>query len=128
MRLFAEVSAGDLIDRITILEIKLEKIEDSAKRANVAREYEALAETLRRKICANRTVARLREDLKQINAELWRIEDAIRAQERAKTFSAEFIDLARAVYRTNDRRAYLKRMINEALHSEFVEEKSYVAY
>jgi hypothetical protein len=128
MKLVAEVSAGELIDKLTILEIKLEKIADEAKRANVSREYAALSRALGPDIAASDEMRRLRRELKAVNAELWRIEDAIRDQERARRFGAEFIALARAVYETNDRRAALKRDINIVMQSDLIEEKSYAAY
>lgn len=128
MKLVAEISAGELIDKITILEIKLDRISDEAKRANVAREYAALTGVLERELDETQDLVRLRGELKAVNAKLWNIEDQIRAQEKAGTFGAEFIALARAVYRTNDRRAALKREINIRTRSNLVEEKSYEAY
>ncbi len=128
MPLLVEISAGELIDKITILEIKLQNLQDSAKLANVRHEYERLTATLRREILPSETLAALTEALKTVNAELWRIEDDIRAQERIQSFGAEFVALARSVYRMNDRRAALKREINALLRSDIVEEKSYAAY
>lgn len=121
------VSWGELIDKITILEIKSERMTDPAKLANVRRELQLLNERLAT-APASAAVARLRSDLKTVNTELWDIEDDIRDQERARDFGARFVDLARAVYRTNDRRAELKRAINDALGSAIQEEKSYAAY
>ena len=121
------VSWGELIDKITILEIKAERIEDAAKVANVARELALLNE--RRALApASAVIEKLTDDLRTVNTELWVIEDDIRDCERAKDFGARFIELARAVYHTNDRRAALKRQINDALGSGIVEEKSYKAY
>lgn len=128
MSIMVEIAAGELIDKITILEIKLEHIREPAKRANIRREYQLLIDTLRREIAPSEAVSRLTAALKDINAQLWRIEDAIRAQERAATFGPQFIALARSVYRSNDRRAALKREINALLNSAIVEEKSYAAY
>ena len=128
MNLVVEISAGELIDKITILEIKLEHIRDEAKRANISREYAALVGALHREIVDDQRLSRLRGELKSVNAELWRIEDKIRAQEREQTFGDEFIASARAVYRTNDKRARLKRDINLLAGSELVEEKSYEVY
>ncbi|HTJ01688.1 MAG TPA: DUF6165 family protein [Methylovirgula sp.] len=127
MVLMAEVSAGELIDKITILEIKLARIEDAAKRANVRHEYERLSATAATLPQGSQLKA-LTVALKEVNQSLWRIEDDIRDKERAQSFDAEFIALARAVYRTNDRRAALKREINALLQSDIVEEKSYAAY
>jgi hypothetical protein len=128
MKLSVEISVGELIDKITILELKLENIHDGAKLANINREYAALVRVLDREIAQSEELMRLRDALKQTNSELWRIEEDIRTQEKAKTFGPEFVALARSVYRTNDRRSALKREINELLHSDLVEEKSYVAY
>ncbi|TAL81755.1 MAG: hypothetical protein EPN75_03670 [Beijerinckiaceae bacterium] len=128
MALMVAISAGELIDKITILEIKLENISDPAKLANIRYEHDRLAATLREAISESATLSALTQELKSVNAELWRIEDDIRDQERAKTFGAEFIALARSVYRTNDRRAALKRKIDTFLQSDIVEEKSYAAY
>lgn len=128
MPILVEIAAGELIDKITILEIKLDNIRDPAKRANIRREYELLNEIFRKEIVPTDALSRLTAALKEVNTELWRIEDAIRAQESAATFGAKFITLARSVYRTNDRRAALKREINVLLQSPIVEEKSYAAY
>jgi hypothetical protein len=128
MTIMVEIAPGELIDKITILEIKLENIRDDTKLINVRREYEILTDVVRKEIVPTDEVSRLRGALKDVNAELWRIEDDIRDQERAKTFGAEFVALARSVYRTNDRRATLKREINELLRSAIIEEKSYADY
>jgi hypothetical protein len=128
MRLLVEISAGELVDKITILELKLDNIHDEAKRENVAREYEVLIDALDRGVEVNEDVERLRRELKAVNSELWRIEDDIRAQERDQTFGVEFVALARSVYQKNDRRALLKRQINMLTKSNIVEEKSYAAY
>ncbi len=128
MPLLVEISAGELIDKITILEIKLQNIKDPAKLANVRHEYEQLTAILRQGIPQSAALAALTEALKSANAELWRIEDDIREQERTQSFGAQFVALARSVYRTNDRRAALKREINALLRSDIVEEKSYAAY
>jgi hypothetical protein len=128
MKLFAEISAGELVDKITILEIKLDRIGDEAKRANLARELAGLIQALEQSIGGDEAVAELRRELKMVNAELWRIEDDIRAQERAQDFGAVFVSLARSVYRENDRRADLKRQVNVVTGSALVEEKSYAAY
>ncbi len=128
MQLFAEISAGELIDKITILEIKLDEICDDVKRANIARELAGLTPALDRSFGGDEVVADLRRELKAVNAELWRIEDDIRAQERRQDFGPVFVSLARSVYRANDRRAELKRQINIFTRSALVEEKSYAAY
>lgn len=121
------VSWGELIDKITILEIKSERMTDPVKLVNVRRELDLLQDRLAT-APASTDAARLRSDLKAVNSELWDIEDDIRDQERARDFGTRFVELARAVYRTNDRRAELKRAINDALGSAIQEEKSYAAY
>ena len=118
-------SGGELLDKITILQIKQERIADAAKRANVTTELEALAAIA---VAAMRQAAALLAELKQVNEALWEIEDQIRDKEREGEFDARFIELARAVYVTNDQRAAVKRQINQALGSALVEEKSYKPY
>ena len=128
MAVLVPVSWGEVIDKITVLEIKSEKLDDSAKLANVRKEL-GLLTAIRDKEFPNHTVlAELSAQLKAINLSLWEIEDDIRDFERAKDFSQGFIDLARAVYVTNDKRAAVKRQINDALGSDLVEEKSYAPY
>jgi len=117
-----------LIDRITILEIKLEQIHDEAKLVNIRHEYALSIDARRKEIPQTPELDRLTAKLKAVNAELWRIEDEIRAEERANSFGETFVALARSVYRTNDRRAAIKREINDLLRSEIVEEKSYESY
>jgi len=128
MNIFVEVSPAELIDKLTILEIKLELIEDEGKRSNVKREYSLLMSAYQAAIVENEQLRELTSTLKRINRELWDIEDNIRAEERAKSFGARFIELARSVYRTNDRRAAVKRQINTLLNSPIPEEKSYADY
>lgn len=128
MGIFVEIAAGELIDKITILEIKLDQINDPAKRANIRREYEILSAVLQEQIAPGEELSELTGALKAANQELWHIEDDIRDRERAKDFGPEFIALARSVYQTNDRRAALKREINALLQSAIIEEKSYAAY
>ncbi|MBO6949855.1 MAG: hypothetical protein JJ855_17890 [Rhodospirillales bacterium] len=123
-----EIAPGELIDKITILEIKLERIEDAAKLANVRHEWDVLTQARDANTEATEALSDLTGQLKKINETLWEIEDDIRDCERAKDFGDTFIELARAVYRTNDERARLKREINELLGSALVEEKSYAAY
>lgn len=119
------VSWGELVDKITILEIKAERIADPAKLANVTRELWLLNVKLGE---AAGAVLAQKLRLKAINTALWEIEDAIRDCERDKDFGPRFIELARAVYITNDERAEVKREINLALSSELTEEKSYRSY
>ncbi len=123
-----DISPGELIDKITILELKLERISDPAKLVNVRHEYEVLMGVYAREVVENVELRGLVERLKKINAALWDIEDNIREHERARDFDAGFVALARSVYRTNDERSAVKRSINELLASKIIEEKSYAAY
>lgn len=118
------VSWGELLDKISILEIKRERIVCADARANVANEHRLLSEFGDMALCSD-GIAPLYETLKAVNEDLWEIEDAIREQEAAGTFGAEFVSLARAVYHKNDERAAIKRAINLQLGSELIEEKSY---
>ncbi|MFC3167998.1 DUF6165 family protein [Paracoccus fontiphilus] len=122
----APISWGELLDKITILEIKSARIGDPAARANVDREL-ALLRDVAAPVLTQPGLGALVEDLRRVNGALWRIEDDIRAKEAAARFDAEFIGLARAVYLTNDERAALKREINVLLRSELVEEKCHAA-
>jgi tetratricopeptide (TPR) repeat protein len=122
--LLVEVAAGDLLDRLTILEIKRDRIRDPAKLRHVRAELEALAEP-RRTLGESPELAALQAQLREINEQLWEVEDELRLCEQRQDFGPHFIELARSVYRTNDRRAALKRAVNELLHSPLVEEKSY---
>lgn len=122
------VSWGELLDKITILDIKSDRIDDVAKRANVLRELTALTEVVSRHGALPDGAAGLIDELRAINAALWDIEDGIRDCERDRDFGARFVELARAVYHTNDRRAAAKRRLNDLLGSELVEEKSYQPY
>ncbi len=123
-----EVSPGELIDKITILEIKRERIEDADKLANVTLEWETLRAARDGAIEPSDELERLSRELKEANERLWEIEDDIRDRERNKDFGEAFVELARAVYKTNDKRAALKREINELLGSPLSEEKSYASY
>lgn len=122
-----EVAPGELVDKLTILDIKLDRIADEAKRRHVRTERGVLAEALL-KLKAPDGLAPLAERLKRVNESLWVIEDEIRDCERNGDFGASFVALARAVYRTNDERADIKRAINLALGSQLIEEKSYRPY
>ena len=123
-----EVAPGELIDKITILEIKLERMEDAEKLAHVKLEWETLTKARDAAIEPTPELENLSANLKTANEALWEIEDDIRDCERAKNFGETFIELARSVYITNDRRAALKREINELLGSSLIEEKSYASY
>lgn len=121
------VSAGELVDKITILRVKAERI-DPAKRPNVQRELEALEAVAREALPPSPELAALTAELFAVNAALWDVEDGKRDGERRQDFGPAFVELARRVYRENDRRAAIKRRINDLLGSEIVEEKSYAAY
>ena len=122
------VSWGELIDKITILEIKEQRLSSPQAIANVRKELAALSRAVAELKPAPAALNALKQQLKAINEKLWEVEDAIRAKEAAKTFDARFIDLARAVYVHNDERAGIKREINELLKSGLVEEKQYTPY
>jgi hypothetical protein len=122
------VSAGELLDKVTILRIKSQRISDPAKLENVRVELAALEELWQSSPYGAADVAADIEALQRVNERLWVIEDDIREQERRKDFGAEFVRLARAVYFENDERAAIKRRINLKLGSRIVEEKSYAAY
>lgn len=122
-----DVGVGEAIDRLTILEIKLERIADPMRRDNVARDYSLLSQALV-SIPETQVMQSLRANLKKINEALWQVEDDLRDHERRQDFGPEFVRLARAVYHSNDRRAQVKREINELVGSVLNEEKSYAAY
>jgi hypothetical protein len=122
------VSYGELIDKITILEIKSRRITDEAKLANVRNELDMLNATWANSTASQTDISDERARLLAVNEALWDIEDRIRLKERAQAFDAEFIELARSVYFRNDERAAFKREINQKLGSELVEEKSYQNY
>lgn len=129
-----EVSNGEIIDKYTILTIKLDKIKDSEKLVNIKKEHDYLLEVVDSIYTAlptekaNAELAFLHEDLLNVNKTLWNIEDFIRESERDETFGADFIELARSVYYTNDDRSEVKKSINILTGSLFTEEKSYEAY
>ena len=122
------VSFGELLDKIAILQIKSERMSDASKLANVRNELSALESTWMAHPAAGKNIVELRAQLKAVNERLWVIEDDIRIKEKAQEFDAEFIRLARAVYFENDDRARIKKDINLALGSSYVEEKSYQDY
>ena len=122
------VSFGELLDKIAILQIKSERISDPAKLVNVRNELTALETTWAAHPASQQDIAALRADLKAVNERLWVIEDDIRIKEKAQEFDAEFTRLARSVYFENDERARIKKDINLALGSSYVEEKSYQDY
>ena len=122
------ISPGELLDKLTILEIKLERIKDKEKLTNISYEYDSLKTIVQRDISQSPKLDTLYQELKLINGKLWDIEDDIRDCERNQDFSDTFVQLARSVYITNDKRASLKKDINTYLGSNLVEEKSYQAY
>ena len=119
--------AGELIDKITILEIKAARIEDPEKLRNVETELKALCAARDRTILATERLGHLTAELRAVNESLWDIEDAIRRCEQSGDFGPQFVELARSVYKDNDHRAELKRQINVLLGSGLIEEKSYAA-
>ncbi|MFZ9039731.1 MAG: DUF6165 family protein [Gammaproteobacteria bacterium] len=122
------ISPGELLDKITILQIKAERISDPVKVANVKTELEMLTRVWDEAVEADAEITALTAELKSINESLWEIEDDIRDEERNKRFGDRFIELARAVYVTNDERANAKKKVNLHLNSTIVEEKSYQDY
>lgn len=129
MSIKVEVSVGEFLDKLTILQIKAERIRDADKLANVRHELEALNGTWSATAYAGDGALDVEiRELRRVNETLWDIEDRIRAKEARQEFDGGFIDLARSVYRTNDRRAAIKRAINLKTGSAVVEEKSYTDY
>ena len=124
-KIFAEISAGELIDKITILEIKQEKIKDASKLQSIKTELTSLQQTLNEHITLDDEIKKLSKELKQINLKLWDIEDGKRNCEKEKNFGEKFIELARNVYLFNDQRAKIKLQINNHLGSNIQEVKSY---
>lgn len=128
MSILAPISAGELVDKITILRVKAERIGDAAKEANVRKELALLEGIAAEKLTSSAELDRLTAELTDINAALWDIEDGKRACERRQEFGPEFVQLARRVYMDNDKRAAVKRQINALTGSDIVEEKSYKPY
>jgi len=124
-KILAEISAGELIDKITILEIKKEKISNKEKLVEVNKELISLNETLKKSIKDESKILSFKNDLKNINLKLWDIEDGKRSAEKKSQFDEKFIELARSVYKFNDERAKIKLAINNALGSNIKEVKSY---
>ena len=121
-------SPGELVDKITILEIKAAKISEKAKQSNIIYELGVLTKSYEENITVSDKLTDLKQELKKVNESLWDIEDDIRSCERTSDFGSAFIKLARSVYFENDRRASLKKDINILLGSEIIEEKSYADY
>ncbi len=126
--ILVEIAPGELLDKITILEIKTERMTDAAKVRNVQVELAILTGTRQKAIAPSPELTQLEAQLKAVNERLWDSEDEIRVCEREQDFGPRFIALARAVYHENDRRAALKKAVNQLLQSRIVEEKSYAPY
>ncbi len=124
-KILAEISAGELIDKITILEIKKEKINNKQKLLEIDKEMASLKETLKKSISDESKILSFKKDLKNINLKLWDIEDEKRSAEKNNQFDEKFIQLARNVYKFNDERAKIKLAINNVLGSNIKEVKSY---
>ena len=124
-KIYAEISAGELVDKITILKIKKEKITNKEKLIEIKKELDSLTNTFNKSIKKNINLEVLTKELKNINLKLWNIEDKKRDLEKKQEFGKEFIELARNVYKSNDERAKIKLKINEALGSNIKEVKSY---
>ena len=124
-KILAEISAGELIDKITILEIKKEKINNKEKLIEIDKEMASLKETLKKSISDESKILSFKKDLKNINLKLWDIEDGKRSAEKNNQFDEKFIQLARNVYKFNDERAKIKLAINNVLGSNIKEVKSY---
>jgi hypothetical protein len=122
------IATGELIDKITILEIKVAHFTDPAKTANAQAELALLCQRRDAALPPSAALTELAARLKAVNQRIWDLEDAIREHERRQQFGAEFVAVARSIYRTNDERAAVKREINLALGSTLIEEKSYSAY
>ena len=122
------ISWGELFDKITILQIKSEKILSPDSLKNIDRELKQLKLTFDTTFAENSEALELAEELRRINSKLWDVEDRIREKEKKKVFDNEFIQLARSVYMKNDQRSVIKRKINKAFGSELIEEKSYSKY
>jgi hypothetical protein len=128
MKIQVEVSAGELLDKISILEIKLQRIRGKEKLEHVKKEYDRLVSSRDSTLMMTPEVERITRNLKSVNERLWLIEDEIRMCERSFDFGDKFIQLARSVYHENDLRAKLKRDLNLLLESDLIEEKSYISY
>ena len=127
-KILAEISAGELFDKLTILEIKLNKIKDLVLLNEVKKEYEILNESKNKNINFSKEIEILYKDLKEINEKLWKIEDEIRLCEKNSDFKDKFIQLSRDVYFTNDKRSKTKSEINKILGSNIIEIKQYTQY
>jgi len=128
LRISVEIAPGELLDKISILEIKRERISSPEKLTHIVAEWETLERSRLAAGIASPEVDALRAELKSVNETLWDIEDRLRVLERGRTFDDDFVQLARSVYLTNDRRAAIKLKINDLLGSDIAEAKSYESY
>jgi hypothetical protein len=128
MALKVEISAGEFLDKLTILKIKTERITDAGQLRNINYELDVLRQAWVDSPLSQKDVSVDLKDLKAVNEQLWDIEDQLRAMEAQKEFGDEFVQLARSVYKLNDKRAAIKRRLNEIFGSKMVEEKSYTDY
>ena len=127
-KILSEISAGELLDKISILEIKLEKVKDENSQKEIKKEYKILKEIQNSSIELTNKINDLFQSVKNTNIKLWDIEDKLRIHEKNKDFGKDFIDLARGVYFNNDKRAKIKSEINEILGSNIREIKQYIDY
>ena len=127
-KILSEISAGELLDKISILEIKIDKIKSKDKQVEIKKEYKLLKEAQNLNVEDSKDIQELFNEIKKVNLNLWIIEDKIRICEKNKNFGKEFIELSRSVYLNNDKRANIKSKINEALGSNIKEIKQYVDY
>ena len=127
-KILSEISAGELLDKISILEIKLERIKDKNSQEEIIKEYNILKETQNSSIEFTDKIKELFESIKETNLNLWEIEDKIRICEKNKDYGKNFIELARGIYFTNDKRSKIKSEINKILGSNIKEMKQYVKY
>ena len=127
-KILSEISVGELLDKMSILEIKLEKIKNEESRKEINREYQMLKELQKSKIEMTNEIETLFKDIKKVNSNLWNIEDKLRICEKNKDFSQDFIELARSVYFNNDKRSKIKSEMNKISGSNIKEIKQYVNY
>jgi hypothetical protein len=126
--ILAQISAGEFLDKITILQIKSERIKDFGKLKNIGRELTILNQIRMDVLDSRPELSELEAELKKVNEIIWSLEDEVRDHEHRKDFGSSFVSVARSIYQANDRRALLKRQINELLESNIIEEKSYTSY
>ena len=127
-KILSEISAGELVDKISILEIKREKVKDKTNQAEIEKEYKILKEVQNSNIEMTEKLETLFKEIKQVNLDLWNVEDKLRVREKNKNFGQAFIELARNVYLNNDKRSKIKSEINKILGSNIKEIKQYVDY